>query len=375
MVAADYKLKDRLGPAVPVHIGGWISGVDPAFRADLFIADATAGLDDLELLARARHVAHAMHDHLPSDQARALSILTESLPTQRPDGEWKGHPGFALFAYVEYVSAYGLPAFDEAMTLQYQLTKLLTAELSIRTFIDNDYERTMRQLEVWVTDDSEHVRRLVSEGTRPRLPWSPRLRRFQADTSPILPLLDQLKDDPSEYVRRSVANNLNDIGKDHPDVLLEVASDWYQPDSRPNRKRLVRHALRSLVKAGNLEALAVLGYFPSSELIVDQLDLVPESPRIGQRLVINGSVRNSGDRETGVLVDISVAFRKANTRSSTKVFKGAQFTLDPGESRTVTKSISLAQHSTRKHHPGLHRVGLLVNGVECDSAEFELLPT
>jgi 3-methyladenine DNA glycosylase AlkC len=374
MVAADYKLKDRLGPAVPVEIAGWISSVYSSFDASSFVTQATSGLADLELMARARHVAYALSKYLPPGTARALNTLTDSLPPIAEPGEPAASSGLALFCYVEYVSAYGLPAFDESMSLQYGITKRLTAELSIRTFIENEYERTMRQLGVWVNDDSEHVRRLVSEGTRPRLPWAPRLRRFQSDPSPILPLLDQLKDDPSEYVRRSVANNLNDIGKDHPDVLLVVASSWYGSDATRNRKRLVQRALRSMVKGGNREALAILGFSPNPAIVIDQLTIDPAAPRIGQSIIINSWVRNSGGDEVAVLTNLEIGFVKANGTTTAKVFKGAQFTLGPGAKRHLTKKVSLAQHSTRTHYAGEHTVSITVNGVMCGSVGFELSP-
>ena len=194
------------------------------------------------------------------------------------------------------------------------------------------------------------MRRLVSEGTRPRLPWAARLPAFVADPEPVIDLLELLKDDPSDYVLRSVGNNLNDIAKDHPQRAVEVAATWM-----PGRRRLVRRGLRTLVKAGDPAALAVLGYEP---LEVAARAELPREIAIGEtlRLAIELSGRGRA------LVDIVVHFVKANGSTSRKVFTGGEFALDG--TATIRRSISFAQHSTRRHYPGAHRISVIINGVE-----------
>jgi len=216
-----------------------------------------------------------------------------------------------------------------------------------------------------------HVRRLVSEGTRPRLPWAPRLKAFQEDPAPVLELLELLKDDEEELVRRSVANNLNDISKDHPALAAEVARRWWKGGDQ-DRKKLVRHALRTLVKKGDPDALAILGFGADSPARFEGASCEPKKVPIGGRVRIEAKVSNPSDEETGALLDFRVHFVKAKGSTSPKVFKGGERSLGPGERATIRKTISLAQQSTRVHYPGVHRIEVMLNGVTYPGCEFEL---
>jgi hypothetical protein len=187
----------------------------------------------------------------------------------------------------------------------------------------------------------------------------------------VIVLLEELKDDPVEYVRRSVANNLNDLAKDHPDLVIEVARRWWS-DGDYHRRRLVRHGLRTLIKAANLEALDVLGYGPSSAAKVATVTVGPQSLPIGGKITIEVVVHNPSDGPAGALVDLRVHFVKANGTTSAKVFKGAELNLEPGESGTVRKSVSVAQHTTRTHYPGEHRVEVVLNGATVPAGSFIL---
>ncbi|MGI9601583.1 MAG: DNA alkylation repair protein, partial [Acidimicrobiales bacterium] len=262
--------------------------------------------------------------------------------------------------------------FEVAMEAQYELTKRFTSEFSIGRYLDEYPDATLAVLHQWATDPDLHVRRLVSEGSRPRLPWAPRLRSFRDDPTPIIELLELLKDDPEEYVRRSVANNLNDISKDHPDIVLTVARRW-QTGADDQRRRLLRHGLRTLVKQGDLEALSVLGFEADTPVRVGTVSIEPDRPRIGGRIRIEVELVNPDHGARGVLVDLIVHFVKANGSTSPKVFKGAERMLEPGQSSVVAKTVSLAQHSTRTHHAGTHRVEVQLNGTVVPAGSFELL--
>lgn len=224
---------------------------------------------------------------------------------------------------------------------------------------------------MWARDPNVHVRRLVSEGTRPRLPWAPRLRRFQEDPSPVFELLEVLKDDPEEYVRRSVANNLNDISKDHPKRVVQVATRWWKGADR-ERRRLIRHGLRTLVKQGDDEALSVLGFGPDTPASVRAVRCQPKKVSIGEKVRIEIDVENPSKDEARALVDLRIHFVKANGQARPKVFKGAELELEPGVCKTLRKTISLAQHSTRKHYAGTHRVEILLNGAVSPGGEFDV---
>ena len=365
-------LKNQFGPDVPVHIADMLVAVDPSFEHDAFIDRCLDGFEELELTPRARHISNALAEFLPADRKRSLEMIIDSLPD--PDGstELTGMEGFRYLPYVFFVADHGLDHFETAMTAQYELTKRFTAEFSIRAFLEHRPRATLDRLHEWTNDPDVHVRRLVSEGTRPRLPWAPRLPAFQADPSPVIDLLERLKDDPEEYVRRSVANNLNDISKDHPERATDVALRWWTGGDEA-RRRLVRHGLRTLVKQGDPAALAVLGYDADSPIRVGAVVIAPDRVAIGGKVRIGVPLTNPGDACAAGLVDLRVHFVKANGSTSPKVFKGAEVTIPPGETTTVRKTVSIAQHSTRTHYPGSHQVDIMLNGVTHGGGSFEVI--
>jgi 3-methyladenine DNA glycosylase AlkC len=278
--------------------------------------------------------------------------------------------GFRYLPFVFFVAYHGTDHFEDAMAAQYELTKRFTAEFSVRAYIERYPDKTLARLRIWAHDDNVHVRRLVSEGTRPRLPWAPQLRRFREDPMPVLELLELLKDDEEEYVRRSVANNLNDIAKDHPDLVVATATEWWNGDD--NRRRLVRHGLRTLIKQGDPGALAILGYGKDSPTRIDGVAVTPEVVSIGESVRITIELVNPSDQPSEALVDIVVHFVKANGSTSPKVFKGGERSLSPGGSATVSKLISVAQFSTRTHYPGTHIVEIQINGQREPGGSFEI---
>jgi len=365
-------LKNSYGPDIPVRIAHMVERVFPEFDRELFLQSALDGYGELELTPRARQISTALAQVLPSDRDRAIRIIIDSLGPEIGWNELKGMESFLFLPFVFFVADHGLDCFETSMRAQYELTKRFTAEFSIRAFIQRYPKETLERLREWARDPNGHVRRLVSEGTRPRLPWAARLRSFQEDPSPVLELLEVLKDDGDEYVRRSVANNLNDISKDHPELVVEVTSRWWL-DASEDRKRLVRHALRTLVKAGNAGALAVLGYSAESPIEIRAVTCTPTVIKIGDKVHIEVDLENTSDEDAGALIDLRIHFVKANGSMSPKVFKGAELTLEARGVATVRKSISLAQHSTRKHYPGAHRVEVMLNGIAHPGGEFVIV--
>ena len=364
-------LKNSFGPDIPGLIADMVEAAYRDFARDRFVADCLDGYDELELTPRARRVADGLADHLPADRERALEIIVASLGPEDETVELTGMDGFRYLPYVFFVADHGLDHFEAAMQAQYALTKRFTAEFSIRAYLDRYPDETLARLRQWAADENVHVRRLVSEGSRPRLPWAPRLRRFQDDPQPVIELLELLKDDPEEYVRRSVANNLNDIAKDHPDLVVEIAERWSQGAS-PDRLRLIRHGLRTLIKQGDLGALAVLGYGPESPIHIVDVRVEPPIAAIGGKVRISVDLENPEPDSSGALVDLVVHFVKANGSARPKVFKGAERTLAGHERSTVSKTVSLRQHSTRTHYPGRHVVAVQLNGTVYPGGEFEL---
>ncbi len=364
-------LKNSFGPDIPTRIADMVERVYRDFDSAGFVAAALDGFEDLELTPRARQISAALAAFLPSNPKRAIEILMDSLGP-KIDGELTGMDSFIYLPHVYFVADHGLECFELSMRAQYELTKRFTAEFSIRSYLERYPAETLGRLREWTDDTDMHVRRLVSEGTRPRLPWAPRLKRFQEDPSSVVDLLELLKDDPEEYVRRSVANNLNDISKDHPDLVVEIARRWWSAGGR-NQRRLVRHGLRTLIKRGHAGALDVLGYSANSPAVISGVTCTPGRAEIGGKVRIEVNLHNPSEGAIKALVDLRVHFVKANGTTSPRVFKGAELSMGAGGEATVRKTISIAQHSTRTHYRGTHRVDVLLNGKTLPGATFEIV--
>jgi 3-methyladenine DNA glycosylase AlkC len=251
------------------------------------------------------------------------------------------------------------------------LTQRFTAEFSIRRFLERYPTATLARLGEWARDASPHVRRLVSEGTRPRLPWAPRLRDFQRDPRPVLALLELFKDDPVLYVRRSVANNLNDIGKDHPALLVETARRWMK-DAPDARRWLIRHALRSAVKRADSGALEIMGFCGEAKVAISKASIAPKHPRMGDSVTIAFEITNTDSKRQRVLVDLCVHFVKANGKTRPKVFKLKALEFGPGETAQLRKVIALTEMTTRKHYAGTHCIYAMLNGRAEPLGDFAL---
>lgn len=367
-------LKTFFSPELIERLAADLRRVDPMFTSDTFVEVATRGLDDLELLARAKQIAGALHEHLPREFPRAVDVLLRSLGPEHSTDELEG-VGMAPFYYMPhtiFVAERGLDHFDLSLHAQYELTKRFTAEFSIRAFIAKNPERTWTEFLRWAKDENAHVRRLVSEGTRPRLPWASRVAWLDANPQRVFALLELLKDDPSTLVRRSVANNLNDWSKSHPELTIETCSAWLTSGS-PETVALVRHALRSLVKAGHRGALALLGAGAAPKVQVSQTRLT-RSLRVGDELRFSFCLTSTSRSAQKLVIDYAVHFVKANGTTRPKVFKLKQLDLPAKGSATLEGKVSLAPMTTRKHYPGRHHIEALVNGVTFPLGEFNVKP-
>jgi len=348
----------------------------PAFDRKAFIADALRNFPALELKQRANQIAAALDVHLPKDIPKALKAVTSALRPLRADGELdpdpkKGIAGWAILPFGEYVAARGLDHHAESLAALRELTIRSTSEFAIRPFVVAHQDATLRLLRQWTKDKNEHVRRLVSEGTRPRLPWGLQLKSFVKDPAPILPLLEMLRDDPSEYVRRSVANSLNDIAKDHPDLVAEIAARWLK-DGGKGRARLVHHACRTLIKKGHRATLKALGYEPGAKVKLGRFALSPKTLTFGGALTIKAEIVSTARTPQKVVVDYVLHHRKKNG-SAPKVFKWKAFTLGAGEAAILERKHVVRRITTRVYYPGLHKVEVMVNGTVLGERRFTLV--
>lgn len=365
------KLKDLINARLVRELADELSSADPTFDAAGFIARGVRGLNRLELIARAWHVAEAMHAFLPASFANAARVVVASLGPELATADEGAMGSLRYLPHGCFLQKYGLGDFDAAMHAQYELTKRFTAEFSIRPFLVRYPEATYTRLQTWARDGNVHVRRLVSEGTRPRLPWAPRLRAFQQDPTPVLALLELLKDDPERYVQQSVANNLNDIAKDHPEVVIDVAGRWLV-DASPARRWIVTHALRSLVKQGHRGALTALGASAAPEVEVTPAVLTPRRVSLEGALRFTFSVASKATKAQDLLVDYVVHFVKANGATRPKVFKLRRFELPAPGRVELSGVISFATMTTRRPYPGRHKLEAMINGVVYPLAEFDV---
>ncbi|MDE2750329.1 MAG: DNA alkylation repair protein [Chloroflexota bacterium] len=368
---ADFPLlKDMIDRQLAVQIADRIAIVHPAFEHAGFVTAVTAELDSLELKQRFNWIADKLREYLPDDYPTALKILLQILDDAGGRFEPIEDAGFRLLPIPTFVYRHGLEHLDASLDAMVVITRHTSCEAAIRPFIIHHQQATLARLHKWALDDNEHVRRLVSEGSRPRLPWWPQLTDFIADPTPALALLERLKDDPSLYVRRSVANHLNDIGKDHPELLLARMEAWSR-DASEERLWLINHALRTLVKRGDRRALAILGYGPAAVELAD-LRLAPAILQYGNEIEFGFSLRNVGAGAQNLMIDFLIHFVKANGTTAPKVFKLKKMRLPAGDTASISKRFAIRPISTRKYYPGRHRLEIQVNGRVLGGADFEL---
>ncbi len=363
-------LKDFINRQLVEQIADRIVSAHPGFDATGFVTAVMKELDGLALKARTLLIADKLREYLPPDYPAALRVLLSILAEDR-GFEPIADAGLRLMAIPAFIERYGLQHPKESLEAMPVVTRVSSCEFAVRPFIVNEPELTMARLRLWATASDEHLRRLASEGSRPRLPWGAQLKGLIADPTPSLALLERLKDDPSLYVRRSVANHLNDIGKDHPELLLARMDAWSQGASK-ERLWLINHALRTLVKRGDRRALAILGYGPAA-VELSELTLEPAILQFGDELEFGFSLRNISGEPCKLMIDFVIHFVKANGRTAPKVFKLKKLRLPAGEAVSISKRFAIRPISTRKYYPGRQRLEIQVNGRVLGGADFELV--
>lgn len=345
---------------------------DPHFAVEPFVVAACTGLADLELKARVWHVVSAMEAVLPPDPRTAIEIVRTAARHFERHSEEGSFPANA-WPLVEFVGKIGLAEFDLGMAALCDMTSLFSAEFAIRGFIAQNPERAFTYLRRWTTHDDHHVRRLVSEGTRPRLPWGSRLRVFDEFPDTVVALLDSLVDDQSEYVRRSVSNHINDLSKDYPDVALDVCSRWIREQPSQNRLWVVRRGLRTLVKKGNARALTLVGCH--ADAAVDVLDLVikPQQVVIGEIVTFRFGLKLRHADSATVAVDYRIGPDDSKRGAHSRLFRLKTVPLAADTTLELEKSHRIRQVTTRKTDPGPYFLSIVVNGVDQQSTKFQVL--
>lgn len=361
-VSSAQALARALGTAVP-------GAALPALQA------AADSLQGLALRERADLLRDAVLADLPGSYAHLARVIRAAAAGADEFTGWLIWPVTSAVAAkaVEADKAATDPtAFDDGLALLAELTPRLTSEFAIRVLLRHDADRALSVISAWTASPDDDVRRLASEGTRPYLPWSVRVPEILARPGATVPLLDALYRDDSEYVRRSVANHLNDLSRENPELVVSTARRWME-DPAPHTAALIRHGLRTLIKRGNTDALGLLGFAPADvEISAPVLDstAVPFDGSVR----FTAAIRNTGTEPARLAVDYIVHHCKANGTQTGKTFKLTTATLAPGQSLTVARGHSFRPITTRRYYPGPHSITLQVNGVPSERAEFDLLP-
>jgi len=370
-----HSLKDELcNRALVTRLAGELAEAVPTFDKAAFVRAVMAKLPTLELKARLAHVAHSLEQQLDPDFSVAAKQIIAALPpplcSTKTDNDFGD---FIYAAYGVYVARNGATAqhCQTALRTLRELTKRFSMEDAIRTYLNAFPDETYATLASWATDENYHVRRLVSEGTRPLLPWSSRLSN---DPRRALPLLDKLQADPTRYVTRSVANHLNDLSKAEPPLVLATLARWRKLTTQTKKERawLERHALRTLVKSGDPTALRFLGYRVKPAIMVFATAPTRRRLRVGETLTFSCAITAS--RLEPLVVNYVIDFVKANGQTAPKVFKVKNCVVSKRETLTLTKQHHFPKNaSTFTYYPGAHKLTLQINGTPRASFSFTLL--
>jgi 3-methyladenine DNA glycosylase AlkC len=333
-----------------------------------FVSDVLSGFNDLGLTERMQRITTCLAEYLPDDFPKAVKILLDSLgpiPATVPGKtNWDA---FILVPQTMFVAEKGLDHFEISLDALKVMTPYFSSESAVRPFFVKHPKKMLKLFALWVSDEDEHVRRLVSEGCRPRLPWAMRLHMFVKDPKPVLKLLELLKEDESLYVRRSVANNLNDIAKDHPDLVVGVLKKWKKIDNK-GTQWLIKHAARTLLKQGHTGALALLGYH--SPQVEWGNFVVDKNISFYGNFCFQFDFVSSVDQD--LMIDYILYFMKANGKLAPKVFKLSKKKVFAGEQIVFKKKHSFRKISTRVYYPGKHALEIMINGKKFDRKEFTL---
>lgn len=339
-----------------------VKAVYPAFDTRRFLKLALADMETLSLMQRLRRMTHALRATLPGEYTQALDILRALAPTMAP--------GFSTLVLPDYVGQYGQDHFELSMDALKYFTGFGSSEFAVREFLRHDLKRALAIMKVWSRDESDAVRRLASEGSRPRLPWSFRLDAITADPALTAPILENLRADPSLYVRKSVANHLNDVTKVHPDWVLDRLTTW--PIDNPHTAWIAKRALRSLIKEGNSRALALIGAGGTPDVRLSKFVVSPSQVALGERITLSFDLASKSTESQRLVIDYRMHYVKKSGATAAKVFKLKELTLAGGARVSIERTQNIRDFTTRVHYAGRHDVEILVNGVCLAKGYFDL---
>lgn len=353
---------------------------------DAFCSKISDQLETLELKQRAEFIADEIYQALPKDLTLRYQVIRGMLHTRThanqkvsQQSDENGLCGWAMMCLGPIVAKYGLSDFDKSLCLLKDMTAYFSCEFDIRPFIIKDQNKALSIISTWVNEKDYHVRRLVSEGTRPRLPWAMKIPALIQDPSPMVPLLTMLRDDNEEYVRRSVANHLNDIAKDHPELVASIAHEWLNDKGieadktkRINRFKLVKHACRTLIKQGHTQTLNAFGIKPA-KIALESLKVLDNKVELGKDLYFELTLGSTSNVKQSLIIDYILHHKKANGTLTPKVFKWKSIDLDASQTLRIEKKHSFKIITTRRYYLGEHAISVRINGEDYGYTEFDLV--
>ena len=355
-------LKNYYNDTFVKSLGAIVKNTFTSFDLDAF-CNAVIDMDweAKELKERMRHITVTLHSFLPLSYPEQINILKET--------STKTEPGFYSMIFPDFVEVFGLNNWNISVSAMEFFTQTSSSEFAVRPFIIKDQEKMMNQMKQWSFHSNYHVRRLASEGCRPRLPWAMALPALKKDPSPILPILERLKSDPEEYVRRSVANNLNDISKDHPDLVIDLSKKWI--GTSKDVDRVVKHACRGLLKKQNKVVLKIFGFTDPGHISIKSFMIKNKKITIGDKLEFGFSLNTEQEQIGKVRLEYAIEYVKANGKRSKKVFQISE-SIIKDKLKDFTRVQSFKNMTTRKHYPGKHFISIIVNGEEKTKDSFIL---
>lgn len=346
-----------------------IKTVYPTFKTKAFLkAVVNDEWQHKELKQKTAHLANTLKSYLPDNFPDAVQILMDTIVLLKNNKNTQG--SFGYIAIAEYIEKFGLTHYKESVKAMEVITTFISCEFAVRPFIIRYEDRMMKQMIKWSKHTDAKVRRLSSEGCRPRLPWGIALKSFKKDPAPIMPILENLKSDEDVWVRKSVANNLNDISKDNPELAIDVFEEWIGDNEYTDW--VVKHAARTLLKAGNKEVMSLFGLNDVDHIKVEDFKIGTGKVKNGEDLHFSFSLFNEGAEPTVVRIEYGMYYLRANGKHSKKVFKISERSYDPGKKYDIVRKQSFRPITTRVYYPGLHKVSIILNGEECKVEEFEL---
>lgn len=321
--------------------------------------------NDYELKERMKHTARVLHYFLSDNFQEATLTIKKIIDNLIIKNIKEESVEFMFFP--EYISMYGIEDYDNSIIAFEFITQYTSCEFAVRPYIIKYENKMLKQMTLWSKHSHHMVRRLASEGSRPRLPWAMALPNLKRDPTPILPILNNLKDDETEIVRRSVANNLNDISKDNPSVVIEISNQWINKSKE--RNSLVKHACRTLLKEANSEILTLFG-FDTTNIHLDNFSIITPSLKIGEKLEFSFNILNSSEKDRKIRIEYGVYYKKKNGTLSKKVFKISEREIHKNSSIEINRQQSFKLITTRKFYVGTHQLSIILNGKESHRLNF-----